>query len=222
MPLDLAKAKTAVTTIRHGIGTAPNVATALTAGLKTHGKVYEALVLAEVLRHLHVHEQLQPLLSVGTKLTLKSAPGPINRQYPYFSLVDAGGTILAEVWTDVEFATMSSHGAAQVFEGDHHELDILVTEPGLNGHPPHDSVWLGVECKHTVFAKSMLREVLGIRRELSLLQSPQATRFKTWPQAKVPASPNSSLLVCSTDSTIAKYQQVGDAYGLRFLHVPVA
>lgn len=103
-------------------------------------------------------------------------------------------------------------------KGEYHELDIAVVDPDLTGRPRNDRVWLGAECKNTGYHKGLLKEVLGIRRELSLLTDPKQTRFRTWPRAVVPCDPASCLLVYATDSTVKEYSRPGEVFGIDFCH----
>ena len=91
-------------------------------------------------------------------------------------------------------------------------------EPGQQGRPRHDSVWLGVECKNTGYQKGLLKEILGIRRELSLLSDNRSTKFSSWPRSLVPADPASCLLVYSTDADVMDYSAPGTVFGIDFVY----
>ena len=188
----------------------------------TSGKLYEAHVLSLVIEKLVTVEHYSVVLINTNFVTLKSAPGPINRSYPYFRLAKHGSPH-AEIWTDVEFLSLSYHqlNPIDLTRGAYHELDILITDRNASGRPRHDQIWLGVECKNTGYSKSLLKEILGIRRELSLLQHAVPTRFKSWPRTTVPASPNSCLLVYATDPNVRNYSQPGDFFGIDFNHEPL-
>jgi hypothetical protein len=185
----------------------------------TSGKIYEAHVLSLVIENLSIREGFSIILVNSNHIPLKSSPGPINRRYPFFRLQRSGATV-AEVWTDVEFMSLShaQTGSSNVGRGDYHELDILVADKGVSGRPRHDQIWLGVECKNTGYSKGLLKEILGIRRELSLLQSPNRTRFTVWPRVSVPADPQSCLLVYSTDPDVTLYAGPGSVFGIDFIH----
>jgi hypothetical protein len=185
------------------------------------GKVYEAWVLCEILTRLRIDEGCSIGLRGPATLSLKSSPGPINRAYSYFEV--ATGREVLEVWTDVEFLTMShaSRGATWRSRGDFHELDIVAVPEGADRYPAHDQIRIGVECKHTRYRKELLRAILGVRRELSWLVADQPTRFVTWPAAAVPASPPSCLLVYCSDPGIAKYDTPGETFGIAFNHHPL-
>lgn len=189
----------------------------------TAGKLYEAWVVCRVLERLRVEEGYAIVLRQGTRVALKSAPGPINRVYPYFELTAAGSPPL-EVWTDVEFMALSHAqrgGSGPPLRGDYHELDVVVVEAGTSGRPTHAQILLGVECKNTGYSKDLLRGILGVRRELSLLVDPRRTRFRRWPAAAVPADPASCLLVYSTDPGVASYAAPGRVFGIDFVHEPL-
>jgi len=189
----------------------------------TSGKLYEAHVLSLVIEKLSVQEGYRVVLKNSAFLPLKSAPGPINRRYAYFELW-RDRTLCAEIWTDVEFLSLSCSqrgNASAPGKGDYHELDIIVAEPGLSGRPAHSSIWLGVECKNTGYTKNLLKEILGIRRELSLLQNSQSTQFSSWPRTSVPADPPSCLMVYSTDQAVSGYSSPGQVFGIDFVYEPI-
>jgi hypothetical protein len=188
------------------------------------GKLYEAYVLSRIVRHLAIDEGYSLTLVGGPKLQLKSSPGPINRNYPRIEL-RRSARCLAELWTDVEFLSLSyctrNTVAAAMTPGDFHELDIIIVTAGVTGRPPCNSVWLGVECKNTGYEKGLLKEILGIRRELSFVQEPQRTQFRSWPRTTVPAAPPSCLLVYSTDPKVTQYAAPGTMFGIDFFHEPM-
>jgi len=189
----------------------------------TSGKLYEAHVLSLVLKRLNQDENFRIVLMNSTFVPLKSAPGPINPSYPHFDLFQRGSKV-AELWTDIEFLSLSydrSGGSAKPTPGDYHELDIVIVEPGSTGRPTHKSIWLGVECKNTGYNKDLLRSILGVRRELSLLQDDRPTNFANWPRSMVPADPPSCLIVYSTDSAVLSYTAPGRIFGIDFFHEPI-
>jgi len=105
--------------------------------------------------------------------------------------------------------------------GDYHELDILIVDAGSSGRPRYDQIWLGVECKNTGYGKELLREILGVRRELSLLTDAKFTRFQNWPRMTVPANPPSCLMVYSSDEDVMDYAAPGLMFGIDFVHEPM-
>jgi hypothetical protein len=204
------------------LGASPATTQELVPQTVSAGKLYEAYVLSRVVERLVLDEGYSLRLVGGTKIQLKSAPGPINRNYPRIEL-SRSGSCLAELWTDVEFLSLSysARGQVSLTKGDYHELDILIVNAGVSGRPRHDQLWLGVECKNTGYEKGLLKEILGIRRELSLLSGPRSTQFQAWPRITVPADPPSCLLVYSTDVDVAEYAAPGEVFGIDFIHDPM-
>jgi len=161
-------------------------------------------------------------LNNSRKVVLKASPGPINRDYPYFTLSKPGFPTY-EVWTDVEFLALSYNMRGQArgepTSGDYHELDIVMVPAGISGRPKHSDLIVGVECKATPMEKHLLRAVIGVRRELSLLASGSSrTPFERWPQRTVPASPPSCLLVFSIDPEVSNFRS---PFGIEFYHEPL-
>lgn len=190
----------------------------------TAGKLYEAHVLSRVIEQLATQEGYAIRLINSNFLPLKSAPGPINRSYAYFEL-RRSGTLRAEIWTDVEFLSLSCDRRGKTYSpdlGDYHELDIVVATAGLTGRPRHEDIWLGVECKNTAaYTKNLLKEILGIRRELSFVTDDNTTRFTNWPRSTVPANPPSCLMVYTTDSSVTSYSGPGEMFGIDFVYEPI-
>ena len=207
---------------RRHLGASARVTGALVPLTVSAGKLYEAHVLSRVVEHLVNDEGYSLTLVGGTKVQLKSSPGPINRLYPHIEL-RRSGLCVAELWTDIEFHALSyCRGGGNVLtKGDYHELDIVIVEAGASGRPNCDRVWLGVECKNTGYAKGLLKEILGIRRELSFLTDLRQTKFQCWPRSTVPAEPPSCLLVYSTDANVADYASPGQVFGIDFIHEPM-
>ena len=183
-----------------------------------NGKLYEAYILGIIAERLVVDEGLQLVLQNGNSLWLKSSHGPINRDYPGID-VFRNGTKIAEIWTDVEFITLGyDRRGGNITSGDYHEIDIIMVEPGCTGRPNHDQVMIAVECKNQRdFKKALLREALGVRRELSYFQVPTQTGFVAWPHATVPATPPSCFLVFSSSEDIQDFVQAGHTFGIDFI-----
>lgn len=192
----------------------------------TDGKVYEAWVLALVLEKLETEEGYKVSLDGGPELRLKAAPGPINPDYAHFVLEHPVTGTLMNVWTDIEFLTLSYAEAGPFapppVDGDYHELDVVVVDEDVTGRPANDQVLLGVECKNSAFGKDLLRAALGVRRELSLYTGKGfPTHFKKWPRNKVQAKPASCFLVYSTAWSVNKYQKNGEIFGIDFICEPL-
>ena len=223
MPLSLDEAKVRINSILANYQIASvNPATVL-AGKLISGKVYEAWVLSIVLERLRLEEWYDVTLIGSDYVRLRSSPGLINRRYMHFVLSKSASPTL-EVWTDIQFLTLGRSlrsPTAPIGPGDHHELDIVIVPAGTTGRPRHDQVRLGVECKNTGFEKYMMRAALGVRRELSYLDSANRTSFSSWPRSTVPAKPPSVLMVYSTDPKVAQYDEAGQVFGIDFIHDPM-
>jgi len=215
--------------IEDAIAKLAKVRAAATSGLVPsslkEGKLYEAHVLAVILGKMVTTERLSVTLKYGktkkgARIALRSKGGKIADAFPHFEL-SKGGNVVAEVWTDIEFLSLSyfKEGKGRALTpGDYHELDIVVVTPGTRGYPNPEQILLGVECKNTNYGKDMLRQILGVRRELSLLHSPLPTFFGKWPQVSVRAKPPSCLVVFCTDVNAKNFEAPGKMFGIEFIH----
>jgi hypothetical protein len=208
--------------LRKGIGINKLEASALIPEAFTAGKLYEAYVLGILCQRLALSEGWQFTLIGSKTIALKSSPGPINAAYPHIEVTYKGAHI-ANIWTDIEFTSMSGQQSMKgvLAYGDFHELDIAVVSPTSSSRPLPADIFLAVECKNTGYQKSLLREILGVRRELSLLHQDKPTMFSSWPRALVPANPPSCIAVYSTDPTVLKYASPGKMFGIDFFYEPM-
>ncbi len=188
----------------------------------TAGKIYEAYVLGLVCQNLRTQEGLSCTLIGGVNVTLKSSPGPINSSYPHVRVTRAGQHV-ADIWTDIEFTALSAAEQSKTFltNGEYHEMDIAMVSPNCQPRPHPSEVYLLVECKNTGYQKSLLREILGVRRELSFVARPHNSFFSTWPRLSVPARPPSCIAVFSSDPSVLKFQAPGQFFGIDFFHQPL-
>lgn len=191
----------------------------------TPGKLYEAWVLSVILENLRTRERYEVILVGSDKVRLRSSGGPLDRSFAHFELRKRSQALL-EVWTDIEFLTLSHHlrkGGSSPQRADCHELDIVILPAGVKpGYPSHHLIRMAVECKNTTFQKHMMRAALGIRRELSYLKMPpRPTSFSKWPRMDVAADPPSVLAVYSTDPTVAEYDEAGQVFGVDFIYEPM-
>lgn len=134
-------------------------------------KLYEAKVLAELLKQLYISGY--SFRVVNGAACLKAAPGPINSSYAHIEVFE-NKVHVANLWTDVEFVGLSSFNLAGLSQpsarGEYHELDILVCDPTAITRPRSDQIFIGVEAKHwSHIPKKLLREILGVRREMSFV-----------------------------------------------------
>ena len=192
------------------------------------GKIYEAFVLLHVIKRLVLIEKKHVVLWNDNTLTLQSAPGDIVRSRVHFKVYrseeaykDSVHNQQFEIWTNIEFLTYSYKTSKRMFisQGDFHELDIAILKPNVSGKPSHDQVLVGIECKNTPFKKEYLRQLLGVRRELSVLSEPKSTWFTTWPTNLVNSDPPSVLMAFGTDSKILNYDSPGDVFTIQLQHL---
>ena len=186
------------------------------------GKIYEAYILSLIIKNLSINEGLKIELTQGNKIKLKSSPGPINRNYPYFKIIK-NNSHFADLFTDIEFTSFSYtqiHRHQNPTLGDYHELDIIVVSPNAHSRPYPQDIYLGIECKDTTFDKGMLRAILGVRREMgySTLGQSINTKFNNWPASVVGYHPNSVLQVYCNHNSITKYIPSNNFFSIDFIH----
>lgn len=187
----------------------------------TDGKIYELYCLVEVLRWLksryRAHIGFQ-----GATVDFKASPGFDDRNRSYF-VVSANGNSL-ELHTDIEVNTLGSKRPGTIIDNSsHHEIDLVLIPPTvLDGtSPAHDELVLGVECKaHANLGKGVVRQVLGIRRELSYLTDDQDALidlvFGCNPCQQLPAHPASHYWLAFIDHSALKYAGSPGAFGIEF------
>lgn len=188
------------------------------------GKVYELYCLARIVKYLDgltgVSVRLQDGRA-GTTVDFKSSPGMIDRSRSHF-VVDGMGPEL-ELHTDIEVETLSSSLPRSA--GDlsaYHEIDIVLVEGVQSGRRPRvDQIVLGVECKSQVnFKKDVVRQVLGVRRELSFYREPSERRLMPphgGPQL-INADPPSEYWLAFVDPKGRLYQSGPAEFGIEFLN----
>lgn len=183
------------------------------------GKLYELYVLSRVVEDLDGRGF--KLRFVGTTLEFKGAPGRIWIGDPHFDVSAPLTTKTFGLYVDIEFRTL---GSAQVHVRDkslRHEIDIVVVSTNT-GYPRHDQILLGIECKAVAkFSKSILKEVLGIRRELSYFRDPAQSLLSTHASVgklDVPADPPSEYWLAYVDPGGSGYRGSPAAFGIDFKH----
>lgn len=185
------------------------------------GKLYEAHVLATICERLVTQEGLRVSLAGGSVLMLRQKGGQINRAYPYFQIWDRT-TLFGELFTDIYFTTLSykMRGApSRKTSGDYHELDIALLQPNQKGYPQHTEVMLAVECKNTSIKKSIIRELLGFRRELSYYsQILNPTHFRKFPIDRIHSEPSSVHMLYCSDNRISRYALNCLQFGILLQH----
>jgi len=178
-------------------------------------KLFEIVALSELLTELRAANNacqftLMSQGKPGSRLTLQANPGKADLQKS-FVLVSLGGAAIATIWTNVEFVGMSGPAVSNTARGTYHEADILVLDPAAHHgrapiRPSHHHVLLAIECKYLdMLPKAVLRNMLGLRREMSLLgralqpsalQTLLGSVAGTRIASGLPASPASHLIFC--------------------------
>lgn len=191
------------------------------------GKPYELYCLATLLEHMVVHEGLQYQFVHSGGLQFRLKGGPRSPDYAHIHAFDRNGDYFGTLWTDVTFAGLSAHEHVCAYSlspgfGRVHELDICLVRTRQDfSHICHHEILVGVECKDRDFTNALLKEALGVRREMTLLRhgQAQATGLAQPDRAYVPADPPSWLYVFSSTTTIERYNAPGSFYGIHFSHV---
>lgn len=183
------------------------------------GKLYEFYVLSELLHDLR-HRGFA-ISFVGSSLAFKAAPGKIKLTDPHFVLTSPMGSRFW-VFVDIEFATLGANQTAVADYSGHHELDIVVVDT-ISANPTYGEIALAVECKcHAKFGKQLIKEALGIRRELSLLHPAQWSRLTqtgATPPVRVEADPPSEFWLAFIDPGGVQYRQSPAAFGIDLRHI---
>lgn len=189
------------------------------------GKLYELYVLSELVRHLK--QRGCRLAFRGLNLVFKAAPGKIKASDPHF-VVTAPDRTVSRIFVDIEFETMgATRPLTQAAGGpdlsSRHELDLAVVDT-RRPYPRFDEVLLGVECKSQAsFTKDIVKQALGIRRELSRLAWPRPSRLSAAgaSHVTVPADPASEFWLAYDDPKGNDYSASPAAFGIAFKHVPL-
>lgn len=170
MTLDQAKAKKAISKFFN----IHKACMKATLAKSTGGKIYELYCLAKTLEWLRSTYGVSIRLVNGNAVNFKASPGNIDRSRSYFKVAKRNKVL--ELHTDIQVQTLGASMFGGSFgKSGYHEIDLVLIDPSVHdGDMPRNSdVVLGVECKSNAkFEKGIVKQVLGIRRELSLLSQP--------------------------------------------------
>ena len=132
---------------------------------------------------------------------------------PHFEI--RRGHRTAQIHVDIEVRTLGSVLATVNDLSAYHEIDVVIVPPGTWGRPNPDQLLLGIECKAVAnFDKAFVREVLGRRRELSLLQGPEPCPLDG--TVDVPADPASEYWLAYIDPAGDNYRESPHVFGVEF------
>lgn len=191
----------------------------------TTGKVYELYCLAKTVEVL-VSRGFK-VKFIGTGLAFKASGGKINLTDPYFEFWSPFEEHKKfRLYTDVQFWSLGSQqlkaqNANCSKKSGLHELDIVAVPDGVTGFPTNNELALGIECKSNgKFQKWILKQVLGVRREMSLLRHMQASTLSVIGvhSVLVPAVPTSEFWLCYVDYSGRDYAQSAEIFGIEFKH----
>jgi hypothetical protein len=108
--------------------------------------------------------------------------------------------------------------------GKAHELDVVLVPPGTNGFPRPADILIGVEAKHRPFNRGLLKELLGVRREMTMRVSGShnysAPHWFIWWSNDLPVFPPSGLVAFASSAHILRYNDPADFWGIHMQHLP--
>ena len=187
------------------------------------GKIYELYCLSRVVEQLKKYGYNVSIQSRFRSIDFKASPGKIDRNKSYFTAHARNGVVF-EIHTNIEVMTLGIDLNYSNLEHQdlsaYHEIDIVVIEQGLSGRPRYNQLILGVECKADAhFRKPILKQVLGIRRELSLLSRLLPSKLaqavgKYFPEIR--ANPNSEYWLAYIDPKGDRYKASPATFGIKF------
>jgi len=172
------------------------------------GKVYELYCLARTVEYLASFPGVSIRFN-GRTVDFKASPGLVDHSKSYFVVSGHGADL--ELHVDIEVRTLSSSGQTTVADrSSYHEIDLVLLDGVRNRErPAHDQIVLGVECKaQATFGKETVRQVLGVRRELSLLRyaPSKLDAFLSAQHRDISADPPSQYWLAFTDPRGMEYQ----------------
>jgi hypothetical protein len=204
-------------------------------------KLFEIVALSELLVNL---KGANPALKFslrnggvsGKKLVLQSGPGFADLTKSHIRVAVTGQPHFATIWTNVEFLGHSHRATGIHLPGSYHEADVVMLDTNAHGggmaavRPPANSVMLMIECKYLdILPKAVLRTLLGLRRELSLLSKPKPTSLAPFVNGaaatvglanSLPAAPGSHVIFCYPNhygfNPVNDWQAPASVYGIEF------
>lgn len=187
----------------------------------TDGKLYELYVLSDLVDVLAARGF--SLAFPFTSLNFKASPGMIKATDPHFEVTAPYTTAVGwRIYVDIEFDTLGHHAIGASDNSRRHEIDIVVTS-ATAGFPAHHEIALGVECKAVAnFGKGLIKEVLGVRRELSFYHAAPQPSFLSQPgvsTVNVRADPPSEYWLSFIDGKGGNYEDSPAAFGIELRHL---
>lgn len=211
--MNIVQAKLEINRIFSSYGVNPNLPTG-------KGKIYELYCLGLLMEELS-SDGFSMTYHGPNPATFKAGPGLIHKADPHFDL-SYSGVVYGQIYLNIEFRTL---GATQTPHSDRscwHELDVVIVEDGVTGRPDHDDVLMGLECKSSAkFNKGILKETLGVRREMTLLARPQdssLTQICSSRGRRLNCDPPSEYRLCYIDLAGSNYSASSDHFGIELTH----
>ena len=166
---------------------------------------------------------------IGKNLKFKAGPGKIKLSDPHFQITPPSSsaptlslTKSYRLFVDIEFETLGAGSASAADLSCYHEIDIVIVEDVTSNRPKYNQILMGVECKSGAIGKSTLKEVLGIRRELSFLQPATHSSLSDIggvPIIDVPAYPPSEYWLAFQDPNGWRYSSSPAMFGIHFIEL---
>jgi hypothetical protein len=218
--MDRAKAEAEIKKVFQNYRHAQPGDTALLQSLSS-GKMYELFVLAKLLEDLAARGCT--LRFVGTSLRFKASPGKIKTSDPHFEVGVPHSPLSTSfrIFVDIEFETFGHHMSPVSDNSRNHEIDIVVVAVS-SGYPSHLDVALGIECKSGAkFSKGMLKEALGVRRELGIIDAMTLSVLSQHGAGTVhvPMDPPSEFWLAFCDPKGLNYAQSPSRFGIELKHL---
>lgn len=208
-------------------------------------KIYEIYCVYKLYRWLAARYNARFYYHGGPEMKVRQGGGEINKEYSYFEITSSDKSVSLEIHMNIHFRTLSSDLFSnreiknntykkcrrmkkmqdQLNEQDRssfHEIDIILIEPSKDKIiPSYNEIILGIECKHhSKSRKSVIKEILGIRRELSLYY-PSGVPWKIdhvfghkKPET-VPARPGSLYWLAHINRDIWRYRIGPKVFGVK-------
>ena len=183
------------------------------------GRMYELVVLSYLVEHLTTRGFRFQFH--GKVLELKEKPGLIKNTDPYFEGTHLVSGAKIRIYTDIQVLGLGCLNSGNRDLSAHHEVDLVVVEDGVTGRPTPHELLLGVECKSGAFGKSVIKEVLGVKRELSLLQSKVRSKLSRLARdvERVPSSPAIEFWLAHYDPKGDQYKIGPEFFGIQLRHL---
>ncbi|WP_457642699.1 hypothetical protein [Persephonella sp.] len=188
------------------------------------GKTFELYSLSDIIEELEIKGFNLKLIPINGNVQFANKPSKLDRsRFSHIRLYRNREKY--ELWMDIEFIGISGDDVSlsletQIFRKNFvHELDIAVLENNIpNGErPTYKEIHLAVECKDTQnFGKSILKQILGIRRELSLLSDTYRNKITN---NRINQNPPTEFWIYSSNPSVNNLQHVGNFWELKFKYL---